>query len=544
MDKIDLIIELAKVSHKLISDLPKEDRVLIVKKITEVAFDYLDLSKENTKIYAKLIGTLVSNADPKHLDAGIELAIKASNQYSEKISPESIVQIFLGDTKKLSKDLGISQEKVKEGQTCIADAFAKSIQEHSKELGKPLNIHTLTALLNHKTPLSLVDQNGNYNQQNLATVANTVATNLLDHPRSHEEHQFRYEAKQKREMQHQQMVREEAHKTINQTRMGLFRGPHLRRQARAHNIANNWTPNYHVGGLIMRHVTNGMNTGYQQTQGRANTEMRQKVFEETKSRLNQSLSILSPADRSNLKSISKILASSSDQSYSAEIRVGDLNQLNNLGVVAKSFLNANTNMDTDPTRISNYYRKEGKDGKTYDVFIDAQTNSTFYRQTGIDGKVEFAKSTENGKYIFVKKEDYSGVITSLAIYEDRLEKVAIKPIELPATEKVAQHKNSTKTDKEALTIRTHKASQILKPSSKEISEISDTSELQLKYSTDPKNPSVKIDFNNYRVYRYTEYNGSTSYAMIPKNGSAITRSIRNHKMQDYILTDVLKKIGS
>lgn len=101
IDDIHLITEVASITHNLVSELPKQDRQLIVKKVTEEGFDYLGITSENTKVYAKLISTLVSNADPKHLDVAIDFAVKAANKHSAEITPESIAGIFLGNPKKV-----------------------------------------------------------------------------------------------------------------------------------------------------------------------------------------------------------------------------------------------------------------------------------------------------------------------------------------------------------------------------------------------------------------------------------------------------------
>jgi hypothetical protein len=422
LDKKDLTLNLSIIASNLVSELPKEDRLVIINKISEEGLTLLGISPEGSKTYSKLISTLVTNADPRQLNNAIEFAIKTSFKHSSEISPKTVATIYLKSPAILAKEIGMSEENIKLAQTCIADSFKASLLEQSRASNVPINIHALNAVLNPNTPYALVDKDGNYNAKNLSAVASSVSNNILNNPQTHEEHSLRNQAHQEREAAHQNAVRQAAHQQIQETRFGIFNRPHRRRQAHAHAVVNQWSPGHSANGFIGRRVTREVNDGYNNSRGQADSEIRKEVFAKTRDTIHSSLSSLSKEDRVNLSIISSVLNHGTDKGYATNIRVDDLNQLQSLGKVAKNILENNPAKELDPTRVSDYVTRHGTNGDKFDLFKDTKSDTNYYRLTNKNGSVRYAKAVDEGKYVFIDANEHSGVIKSLELYEQRLAK--------------------------------------------------------------------------------------------------------------------------
>ncbi|MCE2929165.1 MAG: hypothetical protein LW817_06010, partial [Candidatus Caenarcaniphilales bacterium] len=397
---VDIATEALKISTRLTSELPPEDKKIVNGALAKAALSSLDKDKANA--YSGMIADFISNIPSDKQEAVIDLlgqAIKDTGVDKITQNPQSLLTNLFAD-----------KPKHKQAQTALADAALKTISDIAKQENIAMNPATLAALLDPTSQFGLFDQNGNINQAKLDKVAKTASCNILNNPQTAQERGVYTDPENIKK------ARDEAFNYINQN-VRLFRG-------RATAAAASWTPGSSHPGPIVGETFKRMNAGF-----------RARVPQEVKNRLSSSLSSINPDAKQNLQVLGQIAARSS-QADASTIRVDDLMQLQNLQTLAPRVTNpTNTTPGVDPGRIK-YGDKRESNGTEFHMFKDANDpNTQYYRSKDTRGQVKFAKSTDGGKnYEFLtNKQADQNLAKSFELYGSRTDKFpavnqASKPI--------------------------------------------------------------------------------------------------------------------
>jgi hypothetical protein len=307
--------QILNIGNSLLNGLsPEQQKVFLEKSVTNF-LTKMGMSS-NQEHYGKLASDFITGIPQAQRKDLIDFGVKMLS------NPNASLEQIFSDPEALSQTLGMDNGTISSAQNALANSFIRVLAERSKANNTPIDMKATARLLQRGGAGSLLDSQGQLSSSSLHQLAGSLTSKILDNPKTQEEHQYRNQANQQRESQHQATVRQRA-----------------RQQGLGKKAARNWYPGARGGLLTGNGLGSGiaypkMNSGYYNSIPEAHQKMREGVSNEIYSRLNREIGS-SKETKKDLSLLSNIFARSSQQE-SQETRISDLNNLKNLSSVVSS----------------------------------------------------------------------------------------------------------------------------------------------------------------------------------------------------------------
>jgi len=329
------ISQVLNVANALLNGLKPEDQKSFLQ---QASLDILTKAgmPADKEHYSKLVGDFITGMSNDQRKSIIDVGL-AFYAHPE-LSPN---QIF-SNSEQLSSKLGLPKDLIESAQKGLAESGLKILQNQAKSKNLPIDFSRIRLLLTPGLKGSLIDSQGKVSSASVTGVAQQLTGTILDTPKTSQEHQYRQEAINQREAQHQATVRARA----------IERGAPQK-------AAYNWYPGARGGlfrfGFGSRIAYPQMNAGYYNSRDEANARMREGVNDRITKEVTSQISS-DPSKKQSLEMFSGVLEAGYLQpkaSTALETRLSDLDSLKSLAGLVQELNPQKEFLASIATRLKN-----------------------------------------------------------------------------------------------------------------------------------------------------------------------------------------------